>query len=112
MLTRYQTSLKAVILIQRYVRGFTQRRRDAQLRSLSSGRPVLKGQMLSSRLILLAKALQKPVKRTQAQVLPKLAIRNRRAYIKRCIKLQKAGKKIQKLLQTLAFRVIQTGTGS
>ena len=110
MVNRYQLSLKSVILIQRYVRGFTQRRFAAKLKALRAGRPVLKGQVLSSRLIILAKALQKPVKRIQAQVLPRLAVRNKRAQVKRCIKLQKAAKEMNKLMQALAFRVIQAGS--
>jgi hypothetical protein len=110
MVARYQISLKSVILIQRYVRGFTQRRFAAKLREMRANRPVLKGQVLSSRLIILSKALQKPIKRIQTQVLPRLAVRNKRAQVKRCIKLQKAAKEMHKLMQALAFRVIQAGS--
>jgi hypothetical protein len=107
MLARYSQSIRFVINIQRLVRGFLHRRFVKKIKQarqeVSTGRPSLKGAVLSSRVIMLTKAIQKTVTSAKAGAIARLFIRSRRAQIRRCIRMQKASKHLQKFLQLVAF---------
>ena len=115
MVGRYQIAVKSVVLIQRLARGFLARKLADRLRVTQQmhgqvARPQLRGQVLSSRVFMLVKALSHPVKRYQGLVIPRLSAKNHRKQIRRCIRLQRAAKEMQKAIQVFAFRTIKAGS--